>query len=98
MICFDCKKELGGGFKFKEKRKEGYRCFECLMVEHNKTKGYSALSQIFEELCSNKPKLEGRKYKKYSQELKKQREIISHIVCIFRTYENSWEGEENESR
>ncbi len=84
MICADCNKTLGGGFKFKEPKREGFRCFDCLMVEHDKMRGWQGLEQIFEELVENQPKLDGRFYKDYAKELARQRDTISHIVCIYR--------------
>ncbi len=81
--CADCNKHIGGGFKFSEIHRSGHRCYECLMVDHDKTRGWQGLDIISEEL-RNIPKLEGRKWKAYALALKEQRAAICHVAAIYK--------------
>ena len=47
------------------------------------------INRIFEELCENKPTLNGRSYMKYARELATQRDRISDYVCSVRAMRQS---------
>ena len=81
--CTSCQQHIGGGFVFKEAHIEGIRCFDCLMVSHEKEKGWQALDQIKEVLIDT-PKLEGRCWKAYALKLREQRTVIAHIQAIYK--------------
>jgi len=91
--CSDCGVLLAGGFPFKEITREGWRCAECLLVDTDKTRGYSGIDHISEEL-ENIPALEGRKWKAYALKLKEQHDLISYIISLYKVKDKSWEIKE----
>ena len=80
--CKGCNKHIGGGFQFEEGHLKGLKCFDCLMISHDKEKGWQALDQISETLREI-PTLNGRHWKEYASKLKEQRIAIAHIVSIY---------------
>lgn len=81
--CSDCGRLIAGGFRFEDRVRKGWRCFGCLMIDIEKTRGVSGIDQI-SQILHETPKLDGRKWKSFALKLKEQRETIARVVALYK--------------
>lgn len=82
MKCSDCGKRIGGGFRFEEGKRQGFRCFECLETDRHKKLGWSAL-ELLQEYLEDGPERDGRRWKAYALELEKQLKRVRYTVDLY---------------
>lgn len=81
MKCFECDKELQGGFGVGEPPYEKYRCAACVIRNVENEHGTFLVGEIRKEL-QNRPRLEGRRYAAYKRDVEKLLDRLEAWSCL----------------